>query len=89
MLIAAITAELSLNTRNSPHLGEKTKFSSVFWLNSPSQSLRLINVQSEGSSIERPVKTSNVAAGNQPTPADNEVLNLVSISTSAEKRSKK
>lgn len=89
MLIAAITAELSLKARNSPHLGEKSKFSSVFWLNPQRQSLRLINVQSEGSSIERPVKTSNVAAGNQPTPADNEVLNLVDISASAEKRSTK
>lgn len=89
MLIAAITAELSLNTRNSPHLGEKSKFCSVFWLNSQCQSLRLINVQSEGSSIDRPVKTSNVAAGNQPSPADNEVLNLLDISTSAEKRSTK
>lgn len=89
MLIAAITAELSLNRRNSPHLGEKTNFSSVFWLNSQCQSLRLINVQYEGSSIERPVKTSKVAAGNQPTPADNEVLNLVDISTSVDKRSTK
>lgn len=85
MLIAAITAEASLNRRNSPHLGAKTKSSSDFRLNSPRQSRRLIN-ESEGSSIQRPVETSNVAAGNQPTLADNEVLNLLGISTSAERR---